>query len=103
MAASVLLVVGENDDLIDKVVKRASELVIGTAAGEMGPVIEPRSKEKIVGYINASEKGGAEILLDGRTPKSPPNASGNWLSPTIILHKNSSDAALTEVRSDIRL
>ncbi|GMH54345.1 hypothetical protein TL16_g01650 [Triparma laevis f. inornata] len=98
MAASVLLVVGENDqyDLISEVVEKAKGLVLGTAAGELGPVIDARSKDKILGYIKDSEKSGAEILLDGRNPSSVPTASGNWLSPTIILHKNKTDKALHE-------
>ena len=63
MAASVLLVVGENKeyDLISEVVERAKNLVLGTAAGELGPVIDARSKDKIIGYIEDSEKSGAEV------------------------------------------
>lgn len=94
MAASVLLVVGENEALINSVVERASLLKIGTSKGEMGPVIDPASKRKIVHYIEESEKGGASILLDGRNPTGTPNETGNWLKPTIILHKNGADKAL---------
>ena len=38
----------------------------------------------------------SQILLDGRNPATTPTASGNWLSPTIILHKSKSDKALHE-------
>ena len=63
MAASVLLVVGENKeyDLISEVVERAKNLVLGTAAGELGPVIDASSKDKIISYIEDSEKSGAEV------------------------------------------
>lgn len=43
-------------------------------------------------YIDDSENNGADILLDGRrwSKKSP----GNWVGPTVILHKEKTDKAL---------
>jgi malonate-semialdehyde dehydrogenase (acetylating)/methylmalonate-semialdehyde dehydrogenase len=99
MAATVLLVVGDGpaqDAVISGVVDLTSKLVQGTAPGQLGPVIDQASKKKIVSYIEASEKGGAKILLDGRDASKFPanNGAGNWLGPTLILHSDEADKAL---------
>ena len=107
MAASVLLLVGDGDEgsrgssLLRRVVERASEIRRGTGPGEMGPVIDAQSLSKIAGYIEQSEREGAEILLDGRTWMAPPGGGGdggggNWIGPTIILHRDRSDSAMNE-------
>jgi acyl-CoA reductase-like NAD-dependent aldehyde dehydrogenase len=93
MAASVLLIVGENKELIDNVVAKASQIKLGQKAGELGPVIDTFSKTKIFDYIADSEKNGAKVLLDGRALDSS-DCKGNWMGPTVILHSNKTDKAL---------
>ncbi|CAM9163844.1 unnamed protein product [Choristocarpus tenellus] len=85
MAASVLVLVGETGALLDKVVAKAKALQPGTAAGQVGPVINAMARDHIVSHITKEEKlPGCEILLDGRpwADKSP----GTWLGPTIVSH-----------------
>jgi malonate-semialdehyde dehydrogenase (acetylating) / methylmalonate-semialdehyde dehydrogenase len=110
MAASVLLLVpssdGDSDDgmdddaqrLLDTIVQLAGELIAGTDAGQMGPVIDAASYEKIVSYIERAEQDGAAVLLDGRTwPRHPKGASGgNWIGPTVLLHHTSTDRTMCE-------
>ena len=72
MAASVLLIVGPRDGerqqlLLNTVVEKAAKLKAGTDAGKVGAVIDETSLNKILGYIEQSEKEGSEILLDGRS------------------------------------
>ena len=86
MAASVLLLVGGphadadgNSDgadsvgvarlqekLIQKVVEKAKGIGKGLGPGQIGPVIDQASFEKIHKYIREAEQSGAEILLDGK-------------------------------------
>ena len=102
MAASVLLVVGsndkENDEIIQGIVDKAKAIEMGNGPGQMGPVIDQASYEKIHKYINTSVKDhGAKILLDGRSWKGDGNNSGgNWVGPTILLHTDLSDPTLHE-------
>jgi malonate-semialdehyde dehydrogenase (acetylating)/methylmalonate-semialdehyde dehydrogenase len=102
MAASVLLIVGDENgseqrELLHKVIEKASAIQPGTGPGQMGPVIDEPSLNKILGYIEQSEKEGAEILLDGRSWISRKgHTKGNWIGPTIIHHKNKSDKAMNE-------
>lgn len=95
MAASVLLLVGDNDQaLLDAIVTKASAIQPGTGPGQMGPVIDKRSYDKIVGYIEgAVDKCGATVLLDGRKWK---HEAGNWIGPTILVHTSPNDATMRE-------
>eukprot|EP00970_Alexandrium_tamarense_P019288 scaffold13861_cov290-Alexandrium_tamarense.AAC.1 len=102
MAASVLLIVGPRDGerqqlLLNTVVEKAAKLKAGTDAGKVGAVIDETSLNKILGYIEQSEKEGSEILLDGRSwTADMKSTGGNWIGPTIILHKNKTDKAMNE-------
>mmetsp|Transcript_16437 Transcript_16437/g.24246 ORF Transcript_16437/g.24246 Transcript_16437/m.24246 type:complete len:507 (+) Transcript_16437:132-1652(+) len=93
MAASVLLLMGKQDDLLNSLVEKASKLKPGSCSGEMGPVIDEGSYKKIMAYIEESEKNGAKLLLDGRSWKKD---EGNWVGPTIILHTSPKDKAMRE-------
>mmetsp|Transcript_17838 Transcript_17838/g.23498 ORF Transcript_17838/g.23498 Transcript_17838/m.23498 type:complete len:516 (+) Transcript_17838:66-1613(+) len=94
MAASVLLLVGDTGDLLDQLVSKTSALQPGVQPGQMGPVIDAVSKERVLKYINEAEQGGAKLLVDGRSwaDKSP----GTWVGPTIILHNSADEAAMKD-------
>eukprot|EP00804_Cyclotella_cryptica_P019452 CCRYP_006624-RA/>CCRYP_006624-RA protein AED:0.03 eAED:0.03 QI:221/1/1/1/0.66/0.5/4/1737/527 len=100
MAASVLLVVGgkeSSEALVRAVVEKASRIEPGTEPGKMGAVIDGASHAKILGYIEQSERDGAEILLDGRSwIEKMAGRGGNWIGPTIIRHRNKMDRAMRE-------
>ena len=93
MAASVLLLVGEQEDLLKALVQKASEIQPGSGPGEMGPVIDTASYNKIISYIEDAQNSGAKILLDGRSWKKE---SGNWIGPTIIKHNSHQDKTMRE-------
>jgi len=95
MAASVLLVVGKfPPEFMDLLVAKAKALKAGQGAGEIGPVIDQLSKDKIMRYINeAVDRDGAELLVDGR---SWSEKKGFWVGPTIMKHKSCKDAAVCE-------
>ena len=99
MAASVLIIVGEGgrqDALIAKILEKAKELQKGTNPGQLGPVIDEASYNKIVGYIDDSEKSGATILLDGRTWMENDASGGYFVGPTVIKHSSKDDRAMKE-------
>jgi len=81
MAASVLIAVGDCDHIIEAVRARAAKLVTGT---EMGPVTSEGAVRRITGYIDAAEKMGAKVIVDGR--KATADAGGYWVGPTILDH-----------------
>lgn len=95
MAASALIVVQQQDELINSIVAKASKLVPGQASGQMGPIIDEIAVQRCHKYIEeAVSRDGAKLLLDGRswTGKQP----GYWIGPTILQHKSAKDAAFRE-------
>jgi len=94
MAASVLLTIGENQTLVDRIVELASQIHPGSASGEMGPVIDAAALKRIETYIQQAESTGAKVLLDGRLWEGRQRNVGFWIGPTIILHSNPTDQAL---------
>merc|ERR1712072_1651550 len=79
---------------LDMLTQKARALKAGQAKGEIGPVIDQASKDKIMRYINeAVDRDGAEVLVDGR---SWAEKTGFWVGPTILKHKSKDDAAMKE-------
>ena len=94
MAASVLLIVGENDPLLGEVVATAAKLTPGQAGGQVGPLIDGIAKKRVLDYINQAEAAGATLLLDGRSWAS--RGEGFWVGPTIILHSSATEPAVQD-------
>lgn len=93
MAASVLLLADAPADLLENVIGNAKAIELGQGRGQLGPVIDDASYAKIISYIAAAEKDGAQVLLDGRSMKKD---KGNWIGPTILKHKSSQDKTMQE-------
>jgi len=81
MAASVMVAVGDVDHLIEGIAKRSTEIVLGT---DLGAITNASSIDRITGYIDAAEKAGAKVLVDGRGQKA--NDEGYWVGPTLLDH-----------------
>ncbi|KAJ2542578.1 aldehyde dehydrogenase (NADP(+)) ald6 [Coemansia sp. RSA 1853] len=98
MAASVLLVVGEQPELVERIVAKARALEPGTdGVRAMGPVIDAGAVSRITSAIARAEEEGAELLLDGRSEPlfAERRAQGGfWIGPSVIRHTSSTDCAL---------
>lgn len=85
LAGSVLVGVGEAyPKMRELAVKFAKEIVVGDGLDSkttMGPVVTKVAKERILKDIDSAVKGGAELLLDGRSLASK---KGNFIGPTIF-------------------
>lgn len=92
MALSTLVLVGPTKDWLSEMVAQAKTLRVNGGFEDdvdMGPLISPKSKERIEGLIQSAEDGGATILLDGRGIKPEKYPNGNWVGGyfTVIHHK----------------
>lgn len=86
MAASVLLLVGEQPELLQAVVDKAKAIEAGIEKRQLGPIIDEASLARIKSYIDDAEKDGHKVLLDGREWMARyAKTGGNWLGPTVIL------------------
>jgi len=90
------LAIGEVDHIIDKIVQKASQKVLGE---NMGALISQEQREFLISEIEMAQKQGAKILLDGTKFKAPVGKEkGFWLGPTILDQvQPGSRAATTEL------
>jgi malonate-semialdehyde dehydrogenase (acetylating)/methylmalonate-semialdehyde dehydrogenase len=88
MAISVAIIVGEATDWLPGLVERAKLLKVNGGfekGADLGPLISPTAKQRVVALISSTEEDGGKIILDGRNitpPEHYPN--GNFVGPTII-------------------
>ncbi len=84
MAASVLLAVGDVDHILALIKEKMEALVLGT---DMGAIISQVAYERITGYLDRAEAGGAQLLLDGRNASLDEAPEGGlFLGASIIDH-----------------
>jgi malonate-semialdehyde dehydrogenase (acetylating)/methylmalonate-semialdehyde dehydrogenase len=88
LATSVVVGVGSAyGRLRASLVEAARKVRVGNGADPgttMGPLISAKHKERVLGYIERGAKEGAELLLDGRTPKVAGCPGGHFVGPTIF-------------------
>lgn len=53
---------------------------------DLGPLITPQAKQRVLDLVGKGVDEGAELLLDGRNVVVPGYERGNFVGPT-ILHK----------------
>lgn len=95
MAASALIVVQQQDDLINAIVSKSSKITPGQGAGQMGPIIDEIAVQRCHNYIDeAVNQQGATLLLDGRSWST--GQKGFWIGPTVLMHKSATDRAFTD-------
>jgi malonate-semialdehyde dehydrogenase (acetylating)/methylmalonate-semialdehyde dehydrogenase len=70
MAISAVVAVGDaGDALVERLREKAEEVHVGPGsdkASDMGPVVTPEARDRIVGYVERGEKAGAALVVDGR-------------------------------------
>ncbi|ABG93181.1 methylmalonate-semialdehyde dehydrogenase (acylating) [Rhodococcus jostii RHA1] len=99
MAISALVAVGDiADELVAKIKDRTDTLKIGdgTQDSDMGPLVTKVHRDKVASYIDAGEKDGATIVVDGRTVQANGGADGFWLGPTLIDHVTTDMSVYTD-------
>jgi malonate-semialdehyde dehydrogenase (acetylating)/methylmalonate-semialdehyde dehydrogenase len=95
LAVSTAITIGEASTRFPKaLVDLASTMRVGNgleSGVQMGPVITPASKTRILGLIDQGLKDGGTALLDGR---DAPGA-GNFIKPTILANIDDASALTT--------
>lgn len=88
LAASLAIIVGSSQEAFSTAIaEAAANRVVGYGLDdgvEMGPVITRESRARIEGWIEAGEKEGAEIAVDGRQASIKGYEDGNFLRPTVL-------------------
>ncbi len=87
MAISVLLAVDTiADELIGKITERMATLKTGDGSTgcDMGPIVTSQARDRIVGYIEAGQTAGAELVVDGRKTEFHGGDGGFFVGPTLF-------------------
>jgi malonate-semialdehyde dehydrogenase (acetylating)/methylmalonate-semialdehyde dehydrogenase len=80
---------GVGAELVPLVTERARAVKVGSgrdAGAEMGPVVTPEARDRIVGLIGAGERQGASLGLDGRGLQVAGHEGGFFVGPTVVDH-----------------
>lgn len=87
MATSILILVGDTGDLLDRLAAKAKALKLGDglAAGTgMGPLVSKAALQRVTSLIESGVAEGARLVLDGRGAHADGLPSGHFLGATIF-------------------
>jgi malonate-semialdehyde dehydrogenase (acetylating) / methylmalonate-semialdehyde dehydrogenase len=88
MAISAVVAVGDaGDALVAKLKQKAEEVRVGPgrdAASDMGPVVTPQARDRIVGYVDRGQQAGATLVVDGRGLRVEDHEDGFFVGPTLF-------------------
>ena len=88
MAISVVVTVGDAADrLLPKMLERIAKLRTGPGTdpdSEMGPLVTPEHRDRVVGYIDKGVEEGAELVVDGRGYAPEGYENGFYVGPTLF-------------------
>jgi malonate-semialdehyde dehydrogenase (acetylating)/methylmalonate-semialdehyde dehydrogenase len=88
MAIAVVVSVGDAADrLLPEVTARMAKLRTGPGYdpdSEMGPLVTPEHRDKVVGFIDRGVAEGAELVVDGRGYAPEGFESGFYVAPTLF-------------------
>ena len=88
------------DDLVERIAALATKLTLGDPtdpATDVGPVIDARSQERILGMVTEAVDAGAEVVLGGRALEVSGCPGGSFVHPTILRADRSNPIARAEV------
>jgi malonate-semialdehyde dehydrogenase (acetylating) / methylmalonate-semialdehyde dehydrogenase len=87
MAVSVAVLVGEAQRWIPELVEKARGLHVNAGtekSADLGPLISPAARDRVVALIQQGVTEGAKLELDGRSPNVASYPKGNFVGPTIF-------------------
>jgi acyl-CoA reductase-like NAD-dependent aldehyde dehydrogenase len=75
------------DAFLAKFVSRTRSLKVGDPMDpetEVGPLISPNQRERVVGYIRLGQAEGAKLACGGDIPTDPGRSRGSYLLPAVL-------------------
>jgi malonate-semialdehyde dehydrogenase (acetylating) / methylmalonate-semialdehyde dehydrogenase len=98
MAVSVVVAVGDvAQPLVDAIAARMPKLRIGAGTdpdAEMGPLITREHRDKVASYVEAGEREGAVVVVDGRAADVP--GEGFFLGVSLLDHVSTGMSVYTD-------
>ena len=87
MANPVVVLVGESKQWLGEIVERCDEMKIGPGSdreADLGPVVSPAARERILKLIDSGVAQGANLRVDGRNCQVDGYEKGNFVGPTLF-------------------
>lgn len=87
MALPVAVFVGEAQEWVPELISRGQSIKMGPGidpTSELGPVISPEAKDRIVNIVRNSVNQGADMIVDGTNATVEGYEQGNWVGPTVL-------------------
>src|SRR5579871_5746279 len=88
MAISAVVAVGDaGDALVARLREKALDVKVGPGrdrGSEMGPVVTPEAKTRIVGYVDRGVQAGASLVVDGRGLQVAGHEEGFFVGPCLF-------------------
>lgn len=87
MANPVTILVGEARAWLPEMAERAKQMKVGPGSqrdADLGPVVSPQAKKRIIGLLNSGVEQGATMLVDGRDCQVEGYPNGNFVGPTMF-------------------
>ncbi len=92
---------GVHDAFLARFVARTQTLRVGDPMDpetEVGPLISPSQRERVLGYIRLGQSEGATLVCGGEVPTDPVRARGSYLVPAVFANvKNRMRVAQEEI------
>ncbi|RHW76023.1 CoA-acylating methylmalonate-semialdehyde dehydrogenase [Colwellia sp. RSH04] len=87
MANPVTILVGEARQWLPEIAERAKLMKVGPGTqrdADLGPVVSPQAKNRIINILNSGVEQGATLLVDGRECEVEGYPNGNFVGPTLF-------------------
>jgi malonate-semialdehyde dehydrogenase (acetylating)/methylmalonate-semialdehyde dehydrogenase len=87
--SAVVAVGGAGDALVAKLRDKARDVKVGPGreqASEMGPVVTPEARDRIIGYVGRGVGAGAALVVDGRGLVVDGHEDGFFVGPCLFDH-----------------
>lgn len=87
MANSVVVLVGEAREWLSDIVDAARAMKVGPGTqldADLGPLVSPAARDRVLRLIDAGEKEGAKLMVDGRKVQVEGYPNGNFVGPTLF-------------------
>jgi len=87
MANSVVVLVGEAKEWLPEILERSKTMKVGPGTqrdADLGPLVSPQARERVISLIDSGVAEGASLLLDGRNVSVDGYPDGNFVGPTIF-------------------
>ena len=76
-----------HDQVVELFLEATRRVVVGDPAQdatEVGPLVHPRQRDRVLDYIGIGQEEGAELLIGGSAPDDPALADGMYVLPTVF-------------------